>query len=89
MFQVTAIIKIRFPNDWLIFFCEFVFSFSLEVVAEGNGEIEGVEKKLKYPFSVFFIISNEFCERFNYYGMRSMKIKLTRFQFYWHVLISI
>ncbi|CAG2069552.1 unnamed protein product, partial [Timema podura] len=27
--------------------------------------------KLKYPRSVFFIISNEFCERFSYYGMRS------------------
>lgn len=48
--------------------------YFLDVVAEGNGEIEGVQKKLKYPYSVFFIISNEFCERFNYYGMRSMKI---------------
>jgi solute carrier family 15 oligopeptide transporter 1 len=34
-------------------------------------EAEGVTKKTKYPFSVFFIVSNEFCERFNYYGMRS------------------
>lgn len=25
----------------------------------------------KYPKAVGFIISNEFCERFNYYGMRS------------------
>ena len=23
-----------------------------------------------FPFSVFFIVSNEFCERFSYYGMR-------------------
>ncbi|XP_014274041.1 solute carrier family 15 member 1 [Halyomorpha halys] len=30
------------------------------------------EKKLKYPKSVFFIISNEFCERFSYYGMRGV-----------------
>ena len=28
-------------------------------------------QKLKYPISVFFIIVNEFCERFSYYGMRS------------------
>jgi hypothetical protein len=28
-------------------------------------------QKLPYPKSVFFIISNEFCERFSYYGMRS------------------
>jgi hypothetical protein len=27
--------------------------------------------RLRYPKSVFFIIVNEFCERFNYYGMRS------------------
>uniref|UniRef100_A0A0P6F328 Oligopeptide transporter 1 n=1 Tax=Daphnia magna TaxID=35525 RepID=A0A0P6F328_9CRUS len=28
--------------------------------------------KLKYPKSVFFIVINEFCERFNYYGMRTV-----------------
>lgn len=26
---------------------------------------------VRYPKSIFFIISNEFSERFNYYGMRS------------------
>ncbi|XP_031828402.1 peptide transporter family 1 isoform X2 [Nomia melanderi] len=30
------------------------------------------QKKLKYPKSVFFIISNEFCERFSFYGMRTV-----------------
>lgn len=29
-------------------------------------------EKLKYPKSVFFIISNEFCERFSFYGMRTV-----------------
>lgn len=29
-------------------------------------------KKLPYPKSVFFIISNELCERFSYYGMRTI-----------------
>ncbi|KYM98055.1 Solute carrier family 15 member 1, partial [Cyphomyrmex costatus] len=29
-------------------------------------------QKVKYPKSVFFIISNEFCERFSYYGMRTV-----------------
>lgn len=33
--------------------------------------VEGESQKLPYPKSVFFIISNEFCERFNYYGIRS------------------
>lgn len=27
-------------------------------------------KKLPYPKRVFLIISNEFCERFNFYGMQ-------------------
>ncbi|XP_050300932.1 peptide transporter family 1-like isoform X2 [Anthonomus grandis grandis] len=31
-------------------------------------------KKLPYPKSVFFIVSNEFCERFSYYGMRTILI---------------
>jgi len=30
------------------------------------------EQKLPYPKSVFFIIGNEFCERFSYYGMKSI-----------------
>jgi len=30
------------------------------------------QKKLKYPISVFFIVVNEFCERFSYYGMRTV-----------------
>ncbi|KAG7211258.1 hypothetical protein KM043_010566 [Ampulex compressa] len=29
-------------------------------------------RKLKYPRSIFFIVSNEFCERFSYYGMRTI-----------------
>ncbi|XP_032597165.1 peptide transporter family 1 [Drosophila grimshawi] len=37
-------------------------------------ETEGQQKKLPYPKSVFFIISNEFCERFNYYGMRTVLV---------------
>ncbi|XP_037937528.1 peptide transporter family 1 [Teleopsis dalmanni] len=37
-------------------------------------EAEGQVKKLPYPKSIFFIISNEFCERFNYYGMRTVLV---------------
>ncbi|KAK0094394.1 hypothetical protein PV326_011048 [Microctonus aethiopoides] len=35
-------------------------------------EEKSEKKKLKYPKSVFFIIVNEFCERFSYYGMRTI-----------------
>ncbi|ALC48233.1 CG2930 [Drosophila busckii] len=41
---------------------------------ENVAEAEGQQKKLPYPKSVFFIISNEFCERFNYYGMRTVLV---------------
>jgi len=30
------------------------------------------EKNVKYPKSVFFIVGNEFCERFSYYGMKAI-----------------
>jgi dipeptide/tripeptide permease len=30
------------------------------------------QPKLKYPRAIPFIVLNEFCERFNYYGMRSI-----------------
>lgn len=39
------------------------------MTAESNKE---TRKKLKYPKSIFFIISNEFCERFSFYGMRTV-----------------
>ncbi|CAB3225263.1 unnamed protein product, partial [Arctia plantaginis] len=32
--------------------------------------MEGKPQKLKYPKAVGFIVTNEFCERFSYYGMR-------------------
>ncbi|KAG0728410.1 Solute carrier family 15 member 1 [Chionoecetes opilio] len=35
---------------------------------------QNTQKKLKYPKSVFFIIGNEFCERFSYYGMKAILI---------------
>ncbi|XP_018571394.1 peptide transporter family 1 isoform X2 [Anoplophora glabripennis] len=35
---------------------------------------ENNEEKLPYPKSVFFIVSNEFCERFSYYGMRTILV---------------
>jgi len=35
-------------------------------------EEAGEEKPVPYPKSVFFIIGNEFCERFSYYGMKAI-----------------
>lgn len=41
-----------------------------------------IAKRARYPRSIFFIISNEFCERFNYYGMRGdfVTFKLSNFR---------
>ncbi|XP_046443391.1 peptide transporter family 1-like isoform X5 [Daphnia pulex] len=41
------------------------------------GSCQGVapgtdDKKTKYPVAVFFIVVNEFCERFSYYGMKTV-----------------
>ncbi|KAL4704727.1 hypothetical protein ACJJTC_006505 [Scirpophaga incertulas] len=34
--------------------------------------MEGKSAKLPYPKAVLFIVANEFCERFSYYGMRTI-----------------
>ncbi|XP_054012778.1 peptide transporter family 1 isoform X1 [Hylaeus anthracinus] len=39
---------------------------------DNETDTEENQKKLKYPKSVFFIIGNEFCERFSFYGMRTV-----------------
>lgn len=37
-------------------------------------DVEQIEKKLKYPRAIPFIIGNEFCERFNFYGMKAILV---------------
>jgi solute carrier family 15 (oligopeptide transporter), member 1 len=46
---------------------------------DDSGEVvekdaEQREVKLKYPRAIPFIISNEFCERFNFYGMKAILV---------------
>ncbi|XP_023179623.2 peptide transporter family 1 isoform X2 [Drosophila hydei] len=43
-------------------------------ISERQQEGEKEHETLEYPKSVAFIISNEFCERFNYYGMRAILV---------------
>lgn len=42
--------------------------------AGAGKDVESAGKKLPYPKAVFFILTNEFCERFSYYGMRAILI---------------
>uniref|UniRef100_A0A3Q2C9H8 Solute carrier family 15 member 1a n=1 Tax=Cyprinodon variegatus TaxID=28743 RepID=A0A3Q2C9H8_CYPVA len=37
-----------------------------------------------YPISIFFIIVNEFCERFSYYGMRAVLVLYFKYFFQWN-----
>ncbi|KAK7882495.1 hypothetical protein WMY93_028669 [Mugilogobius chulae] len=36
-----------------------------------------------YPLSIFFIVVNEFCERFSYYGMRALLVLYFKYFFKW------
>ncbi|KAG9335581.1 hypothetical protein JZ751_004485 [Albula glossodonta] len=38
---------------------------------------------LGYPLSIFFIVVNEFCERFSYYGMRAVLVLYFKYFFKW------
>ncbi|XP_051799316.1 solute carrier family 15 member 1b [Acanthochromis polyacanthus] len=45
-----------------------------------------MEKKLfgaNYPISIFFIVINEFCERFSYYGMRAVLVLYFKYFLLW------
>lgn len=52
-------------------------------IAEGTTDPETSTKKYPYPKSIFFIISNEFCERFMYYGMRTVLVLYLTRKLFW------
>ena len=41
---------------------------------EKSAERLEMEKNTPYPYYVFFILGNEFCERYAYYGMRAILV---------------
>nr|XP_018908150.1 PREDICTED: peptide transporter family 1-like [Bemisia tabaci] len=43
-----------------------------------DAQVESVTQPLKYPKSVFFIIGNELCEGYSYYGMRVILVLYLR-----------
>uniref|UniRef100_A0A3Q3FXY2 Solute carrier family 15 member 1a n=1 Tax=Labrus bergylta TaxID=56723 RepID=A0A3Q3FXY2_9LABR len=52
--------------------------------------IQGKERRTKgrkevcgYPLSIFFIVVNEFCERFSYYGMRAVLVLYFKYFLRW------
>ncbi|XP_048388619.2 solute carrier family 15 member 1-like [Stegostoma tigrinum] len=51
-----------------------------------NGDEEKTKSKptcLGFPISIFFIVVNEFCERFSYYGMRAVLVLYLRYFLRW------
>lgn len=61
--SMEFIFRLRyFLNILSFFFVIILWKFVIFIACSQN---------IRYPKSVFFIISNEFCERFSYYGMRS------------------
>ncbi|XP_020812225.1 peptide transporter family 1 isoform X2 [Drosophila serrata] len=52
------------------------YSESVSFLTDDSDDLKQSEasETLPYPKSVGFIISNEFCERFNYYGMRTILV---------------
>ncbi|XP_071552704.1 solute carrier family 15 member 1 isoform X2 [Panulirus ornatus] len=59
---------------------------STKLLGEGKkiyDDPETREEKVKYPSSVFFIIGNEFCERFSYYGMKAILTLYLHYQLHY------
>ncbi|KAM6985059.1 solute carrier family 15 member 1 [Aplochiton taeniatus] len=49
-----------------------------------KGKPKGKSKEVcGYPLSIFFIVVNEFCERFSYYGMRAVLVLYFRYFLRW------
>ncbi|XP_070799307.1 solute carrier family 15 member 1 [Pituophis catenifer annectens] len=63
---------------------------SVEILSHPNRGCLKEESKGKsragcfgYPLSIFFIVINEFCERFSYYGMRAVLVLYFKFFLHW------
>ncbi|XP_014874385.1 solute carrier family 15 member 1-like [Poecilia latipinna] len=52
----------------------------LKKESKGRGKCKEV---FGYPISIFFIIVNEFCERFSYYGMRAVLVLYFKYFLRW------
>uniref|UniRef100_A0A6Q2XIS4 Solute carrier family 15 member 1b n=1 Tax=Esox lucius TaxID=8010 RepID=A0A6Q2XIS4_ESOLU len=55
-------------------------------MTEQNLGVKKPKKKVEvcgYPLSIFFIVVNEFCERFSYYGMRAVLVLYFRYFLKW------
>ncbi|KAJ8003349.1 hypothetical protein DPEC_G00147410 [Dallia pectoralis] len=55
-------------------------------MTETDFDVKKPKKKVEvcgYPLSIFFIVVNEFCERFSYYGMRAVLVLYFRYFLKW------
>ncbi|XP_069107910.1 solute carrier family 15 member 2-like isoform X1 [Argopecten irradians] len=48
---------------------------SQKISGKAWGRVKNIfTRRRRYPLSIFFILGNEFCERFSYYGMRAILV---------------
>ncbi|XP_010153334.1 PREDICTED: solute carrier family 15 member 1-like [Eurypyga helias] len=56
---------------------------SLCAKSDSKGKSVSIPSCFGYPLSIFFIIINEFCERFSYYGMRAVLVLYFKYFLQW------
>ncbi|KAM7177962.1 solute carrier family 15 member 1 isoform 1-T1 [Macrochelys suwanniensis] len=58
-------------------------SLSFFVIEKNKMERKHGPSCFGFPLSIFFIVINEFCERFSYYGMRAVLVLYFKFFLHW------
>uniref|UniRef100_A0A8B9QFC9 Solute carrier family 15 member 1 n=1 Tax=Apteryx owenii TaxID=8824 RepID=A0A8B9QFC9_APTOW len=57
-------------------------------VAKSKSNGKSAPSCFGYPISIFFIVINEFCERFSYYGMRAVLVLYFKYFLHWEDNLS-
>uniref|UniRef100_A0A8D3CE55 Solute carrier family 15 member 1a n=1 Tax=Scophthalmus maximus TaxID=52904 RepID=A0A8D3CE55_SCOMX len=68
--------KYNFDVQYLYTTCVLPFFYFYNYISKGN-------IVCGYPVSIFFIVVNEFCERFSYYGMRAVLVLYFKYFLRW------
>ncbi|XP_009708209.1 PREDICTED: solute carrier family 15 member 1 [Cariama cristata] len=58
-------------------------SFVDAAKTKSKGQSVSIPSCFGYPLSIFFIVINEFCERFSYYGMRAVLVLYFKYFLQW------
>ncbi|CAK8674323.1 unnamed protein product [Clavelina lepadiformis] len=53
-----------------------------------DGSKASRKEKSRFPFCIFFILGNEFCERYSFYGMRTILVLYLKYYLLWDATTS-